>query len=292
MSSLQDLSPNLKCADCALRRQGICGQLSALTQARLARIATIQICREDQSVWDSELDCGLEGVLISGSLRIQSYRIGGQRQISGLMLPGDFVSEPCGRRNACQLEASAPVRFCRFERNRFRRLLECAPDLARAVYVLRVIKLEQLRLLAWSLCALSIDERFCAFLAMITRVMPYAPLPGGGGILTVELKRADIADLLGTSQESISRITHRLAVRGVIRIHDPQHFEIPDLPKLVQMGCMQDSFASILFAQSAIRQPPSSDRALGAVAATPPQVTPTPAATRPAFRRAALFAPR
>lgn len=262
-----DLSPYLKCADCAVRWHGICGQLGALTQARLARIATLQAYQEDQRVWDSGRDGGLEGVLISGSLRIQSYRIGGQRQISCLMLPGDFVSEPCGPRHACRLEASTPARFCRFERSGFRRLLEDAPDLARAVYVLRMIKLEQLRLLAWSLCALSIDERLCAFLAMATRFMPFMPLPGGGGILTVELKRADIADLLGTSQESISRITHRLAVRGIIRIRDPQHFEIPDLPKLTQMGCMQDSFAYVRFARTAIRQPP----ALPALAGRVPQ---------------------
>jgi CRP/FNR family transcriptional regulator len=291
MSGPKDLLPNLKCADCALRRHGLCGQLSALTQARLARISAPQTYLEDQNVWDSELGCELEGVLISGSLRIQSYRVGGQRQISGLMLPGDFVSEPSGQRNAYQLEASAPAKFCRFERHGFRRLQEDAADLARAVYTLRVIKLEQLRLLAWSLCALSIDERLCAFLAMASRFMPYTPLPGGGGILTVGLKRADIADLLGTSQESISRITHRLAVRGVIRIHDPQHFEIPDLSRLVQMGGMQDSFASLRFAQSAFGQPPCTDRVRGAFAAIPAQVAPPPAGTRPAFRRAAIFAP-
>jgi CRP/FNR family transcriptional regulator len=244
----QDAFDGSRCAACPVQRQGLCGQLGATTRSGLAQIATEQGFAANQRVWEAEGDIGLVGVLISGCLRMQSHSIDGHRQIFSLVLPGDIVSEPGGLSNGYQLEAATPALLCRFAPQGFQRLLESAPDLARAAYALRVAKLEQLRILTWSLGALSVDERLCGFLAMATRFLPYVPLPAGGGTLTVEISRADIADLLGTTQESISRITHRLHLRGAIRIRGPQQFEIPDLSRLVAMGCMQDVFQSRRFA--------------------------------------------
>lgn len=250
MPALPEVSPEEKCADCAMRRQGLCGRLSEATQIRLAQIATVHPVSANSHVWSVDRGPDLVGVMVSGCLRMLRNGIDGHRQICSLALPGDIISETGGRSLAHEVEAATRARLCRFDQHGFRRLLEDAPDLARAVYALRVAKLDQLRLLAWSLGALTVDERICAFLAMATRFMPYSPLPEGGGVLTVELPRADIADLLGTSVETISRITHRLAAIGAIRILDPAHFEIPDLSRVVRMGCIQDCFDSVRFSSS------------------------------------------
>ena len=75
--------------------------------------------------------------------------------------------------------------------------------------------------------------------------MPYTPLPEGGGLLTVELPRADIADLLGITVETISRVTRRLEAEGIIRIRTAQSFEIPDLGRLVRIGCYETTIGLI-----------------------------------------------
>ncbi|MBW6505130.1 MAG: Crp/Fnr family transcriptional regulator [Rhodobacteraceae bacterium] len=235
-----------------MRRQGICGQLRATTQLRLARLASIQTFSANSRVWGDDCEHDLVGVLVSGYLRTQRHRIDGHRQIVSMALPGDFIAEH-GRKLPGEVEAATSARLCRFERGGFRRLLEDAPDLARAVYSLRVTKLDQLRLLAWSLGALTVEERLCAFLALATRFMPYAPIARGGGVLTIDFPRADIADLLGTSVETISRITHRLDAIGAIRIHCPDRFEISDLSRLVTMGCIDETFAAIRFAASDLK---------------------------------------
>ena len=68
--------------------------------------------------------------------------------------------------------------------------------------------------------------------------MPWEPLPGGGGVLDLDLPRADIADLLGTTIESISRISRKFHREGLIRIVDPRRFAIPDLARLARRGSL------------------------------------------------------
>ncbi|MDZ4137146.1 MAG: Crp/Fnr family transcriptional regulator [Paracoccaceae bacterium] len=248
MLSCPVVSSELKCDACAMRRQGICGRLTEATQARLARIATLQTISANSRVWGGDCNLDLVGVLVSGYFRTLCHGVDGHRQIFSLALPGDIVTESRGQLRPYEVEASTSAQLCRFELHGFRRLLEEAPDLARAVYALRVAKLDQLRLLTWSLGALTLDERICAFLALATRYMPYSRLATGGGVLTMALARADIADLLGTTRETISRITHRLDAIGAIRILSPYQFEIPDLSLLVRMGCIEDCFDTIPFA--------------------------------------------
>jgi CRP/FNR family transcriptional regulator len=72
--------------------------------------------------------------------------------------------------------------------------------------------------------------------------MPYQPLPDGTGVLSVSLPRRDIADLLGTTLESISRAAHKLADSGIIEIRDPARFRILDLPRLIALGKIEGLF--------------------------------------------------
>jgi len=96
--------------------------------------------------------------------------------------------------------------------------------------------------LTWSLGALSPEERFCAFLALSTRFMPYQAQPDGSAIVSMQMPRIDIADLLGTTVETICRINRKLAKAGIIEIKDPSHFRIPDLRRLTSLGQIDGSF--------------------------------------------------
>jgi CRP/FNR family transcriptional regulator len=79
---------------------------------------------------------------------------------------------------------------------------------------------------------------------MATRHMPFEPDGERGGRLTIRLPRPDIADLLATSVESISRISQKLAAEGLIAIISPGLFHIPDVQRLAQRGCLNDPAAA------------------------------------------------
>lgn len=206
------------------------------TQSELAACARIQTLPANTVLWDDERQAEFVGVLLSGYMRYQRYGIDGRRQILCLMHPGDIVGDPQDIADGYSLETATEATICRFDRRSFERLVQSRPDLARSVYRQRSVRLDKLRWLTWSLGALSAEERLCAFLVQATTHMPFVP-EGNGGTLTMLVPRRDIADLLATTVESISRTTQKLAAAGILDIRSPVRFRIPDLQRLASLGC-------------------------------------------------------
>ncbi|WP_164871812.1 Crp/Fnr family transcriptional regulator [Solirhodobacter olei] len=220
------------CLSCQAYTKGICGGLPARAHARLKARSYAVGYHENQGLWNETSDKAFVGILQSGYLRMARYSAEGRRQIMGLVFPGELVDERADVRMGYELEAVTPAQVCRIERPAFERLISEEPELRRAVYLQHAVRLDEMRQLVWSLGLQTSDERLVRFLALACEKLRYQPMPDGGGILTVDIPRADIADLLGTTRESISRITHRLQDEGLIEIRDPMHFGIPDLDRL------------------------------------------------------------
>lgn len=225
-----------KCAECTGRRLGLCAELPKRVLARLAEVAHAVDYPANHRFWDEDERPGFAAILQSGYLRMPRYSIEGRRQIVAMVSPGEIVGEGIDTRPGYGMESVTPVRVCRFERGDFLRLTESEPELRRAIFRQYMKRLDVLRWLTWSLGLQTPEERLCAFLARSCETMPYQPLPDGSGILTLEVPRADVADLLGTTKETISRLTHRLQQTGLIEIRDPRHFRIFDLGKLARAG--------------------------------------------------------
>lgn len=242
------------CEKCPVRRVGLCGMIDDTAREGLSRIGNLQDYPANQFICDTEICSGLTAIVISGYLRMQHNGIDGRRQILSLLTPGDIVDRPSDCCRSYSIEAATDARVCWFDLHLFSQMLDTDPAIRRAVYIVQSAKLGQLHWLTWSLGALNAEERLCAFLAMATRYMPFAPLPGGGHVLNVDLPRPDIADLLGTTVESISRITKHLDRIGAIRMRNAWQFEIPDLARLVQMGCLDGTFENIRFPAEPARQ--------------------------------------
>jgi CRP/FNR family transcriptional regulator, anaerobic regulatory protein len=172
----------------------------------------------------------------AGILRLQRYSYDGRRQILSLYLPGEIVGYESQFREGVSVETVTESGLCRIDKRRFDSML--SKNRALRVDVLRQQQdqLDRLHWLTWSLGALGPEERISAFLALSCRFMPYQALPDGTGVLSMLLPRVDIADLLATTVETISRITHKLSETGLIEIRDPSHFRILDLRKLASLG--------------------------------------------------------
>jgi CRP/FNR family transcriptional regulator len=228
------------CAHCAIRHRGFCGLLDDRTQSTVAGCKRMLTLPANKLLWDDEQSLGFIGVLQSGYLRFQRYGMDGRRQILCVLKPGDIIGDPQDQARGYSVETATSVRICKFSERQFDRLPKDLPEVARAVYRMRSARLDELRWLTWSLGMLSAEERFCAFLATATTHMPFEPDGQQGGTLTIELPRRDIADLLATSVETISRNCQKLALEGVINIIGPRLFRIPDTQRLAERGCLKD----------------------------------------------------
>lgn len=181
----------------------------------------------------------------SGLLRLQRYGQDGRRQILSLYLPGEIVGYDKPLREGLSIETATASGLCRIDRRTFDTLLAGNRALRDDVFRQKRDQLDRLYRLTWSLGALSPESRLSAFLVLSSRFMPYQALADGTGILAMQLPRADIADLLATTVESISRITHRLADMGVIEIVDASHFRLVDFDRLSALGQISGSLDQI-----------------------------------------------
>lgn len=196
--------------------------------------------REDRPA-DSEVITGGDRhhdvwLIRSGVLRLQHHAYNGRRQILSLFYPGEVVGFVEGFRDGVTVETATPSGLCRIDRRSFQSLVNQSAELRAELIRQKKDQLDRLHWLTWSLGALGPEERLCAFLALSSKFMPYQSLPDGTGVLSVDLPRRDIADLLGTTVETISRVVRRLADAGVIEVRDPACFRLMDLPRLTALG--------------------------------------------------------
>jgi CRP/FNR family transcriptional regulator len=174
-------------------------------------------------------------VLVSGILRISRQQADGRRQIIGLFFPGDLI-EFSQVTDYVEIEAATDARICSFHRSGIADLLASSHDIRMALLAARQQMADRMRAHVWVLGALNPAERIALFLASSCSNMPWQPLPSGGRILTMQLPRADIADYLGTTVETLCRVIGKLDETGLIKARDHRHFEIPDLSCLRHFG--------------------------------------------------------
>jgi CRP-like cAMP-binding protein len=202
--------------------------------------------REDRAP-DSEVIAGGDPehdvwFIRSGILRLQRHAYDGRRQILSLFLPGEIVGFEGEFREGVSVETVTQAGLCRIDRRKFDAMLNRNAELRAELFRQKQDQLDRLHWLTWSLGALSPEQRFSSFLALSTRFMPCQPLNDGTAILSMQLPRADIADLLGTTVETICRIIRKLSETGIIETRDPSHFRILDLRQLTAAGQIEGSF--------------------------------------------------
>lgn len=152
--------------------------------------------------------------IVEGVLR--AYRIigGGRRVITDFLKCGDFLGLSLRERTATTTEAVTRVRLRRLPRVRFDEDVNASSDLRLEVHTRLCDEMaaaqDQMVLLARK----NAEERVASFLVMLAH-----RLAGEGachGVVNVPMTRLDMADYLGLTIETVSRIMTRLAARGLI----------------------------------------------------------------------------
>lgn len=224
------------CQACALRLHGFCSRLPAAEHAELARIARQVDYQANHNFREEDSTADFIGVVRTGFLRLIHPSMDGNRQVTAIIKPGEMVGETIGNRSAYMLETCTDTSICRFEQGAFARLLDRPPVLRRHVRESYVNRIDAMHRLTWTLGMLTPQERFCGFLLDAREMMPCEPQPDGTAMLTLTLPRPDIADLLVTTRETLSRLTHRLSAAGLIAILSPYRILLKDIHGLERMS--------------------------------------------------------
>jgi CRP/FNR family transcriptional regulator len=157
----------------------------------------------------------------------------GRQQIVGLQFAPDFLGRPFKTESELNAEAATEVSLCSFPKASIERMMQASPELERRLYKQALKELDDAREWMVTLGRKTAAEKIASFLLMIARhIDPSAAPDRNSASFDLPLTRADIADFLGLTIETVSRQLTRLRADKVITIENNRHILVPDLARL------------------------------------------------------------
>jgi CRP/FNR family transcriptional regulator len=226
----------LRCETCAVRRQAVCGVMDDVQIARLNQMARRRKLAQGQTIMSDAEKADFFANVISGTVKLTKTMPDGRQQIVGLLFPPDFVGRAYARNNPCFAEAATDVEICCFPHDAFEKLIEEFPELQARLFERTLDELDAAREWMLLLGRKTAEEKVASFLLMLARrtVLVSCLQKGDDKPCRFELPltRADMADYLGLTIETVSRQLTRLKTRGLIRILDSRIVEVPNIDGL------------------------------------------------------------
>ncbi len=232
LTTLPDGHP---CADCPIRPITVCRTLHPDILADLRRMGTMQRLQPGQPVFHEGDPARRVFMLTFGAIKIYSLLGDGRRQITGFMFPGDFLGIGVEEEYSFTVEALKPTELWWFSREAFDRFVETHPSLERELYRMAGRELalaqQQMVLLGRKNAAERLSTFFLSLLDRAGRVSGRDETE-----FDLPMSRIDMADYLGLTKETVSRMLSLLRSRGLIRLASQHRVEVLDLPALRAMA--------------------------------------------------------
>jgi CRP/FNR family transcriptional regulator len=205
------------CAGCAVRDRAVCGALQIGDLAAYRRMGGTLRVKHGQALFHEGDPAGRVFTVMRGSLKLYTLLPDGRRQVTAFIFPGDFLCTSLDDEYAVSAEALEDVRLCWIPRNRFGEFIEGHPAMVRQLYRLAARELGAAREQIVLLGRKTALERLAS---LFVRLLERAERDGGGDPDSFDLpmSRSDIADHLGLTKETVSRVLARLRDLGMIRL--------------------------------------------------------------------------
>ena len=224
------------CNSCGARALTVCGAVDASDLQRLGDMAEV-VTLKTGAVLTREGDPAPHVFSISsGSLRVYKLLPDGRRQITGFLFAGDFLGLAVGDDYVFSAEAMEPSTVCRFRKGPFRALVEQSPPLEHMLLHRTMHELAAAQNQMLLLGRKTAIERMASFLLDLPGHDPARPSTPGH--VRLPMKRAEIADYLGLTIETVSRVLTRMKLQGLISTPSPSDLvvERPDRLRQYALG--------------------------------------------------------
>lgn len=236
-----------QCIHCGAREFSVCNAIPRHVLERLAAVG-VSMSVETGHSFISEGDPAEHFFNVSaGCAKLYKSLPDGRRQITGFAGVGTFLGLAVSASYAFSAEALEPMGVCRFSRNRLRALLDDFPAMEKRLLEVASNELvaaqEQMLLLGRK----TARERVASFL-VARAALPTACLirePDLAEMIRLPMTRADIADYLGLTIETVSRSLTRFRKEGLIEIRVPGEIAIRDHRALAKMATAMVAAASL-----------------------------------------------
>lgn len=220
------------CRNCEVRHRGLCGALDPDQLLALSRHTRTVSRPAGEELIADETEVTRYANVMRGVVKLSKMLEDGRQQMVGLQFAPDFLGRLYGQQNRVTAEAASDVELCTIPREALEKLVVEHPALEHRLFEQTLRELDEARDWMVTLGRKTAGEKVASFLHMVA--LHIDPLDRERKSVTFDLplSRADIADFLGLTIETVSRQITRLRKDGVIAVENNRSFTIPDLRRL------------------------------------------------------------
>ncbi|MGB7261238.1 MAG: Crp/Fnr family transcriptional regulator [Albidovulum sp.] len=225
-------SVRIKCSDCPIRHRAVCSRCDDSELDLLEKIKRYRsFSAGDPILWRGD-ELTYVASVVKGVATLGKTLEDGRTQMLGLLLPSDFIGRPGRTEIEFDVTAATDVTLCCFERRPFERLIETTPHIAQRLMEIALDELDAARDWMLLLGRKTAREKIATFIEMLVRRQNIDTQKGVMPDLTLPLTRAEMANYLGLTLETVSRQLSALKRDGVLRFNDRRRFEVNDFSAL------------------------------------------------------------
>lgn len=212
------------CDRCEVRDYSACAPLSADEQKRLVSIMTPIEVPAHKAIFEEASPASHVFNVTAGAVKIYKLLPDGRRQVTGFLFPGDFLGLTHNDSYAYSAEALTPTELCRFPRRKLEALLQEMPKLERRLLGIASHELAAAQDQMMLLGRKSARERVVSLLLMLSNSAVKRGRPPDP--VALPMNRGDIADYLGLTMETVSRVLSQLKTKGLIQLLDEKQVRL------------------------------------------------------------------
>lgn len=211
----------------------MCAALDDAELAELSRIGDHRRYRRGETIFAAGDDSIACATLISGAAKLSAVDEDGVERIVALVHPAGFLGQLFAAPTELEAVALTDTRLCVFPRAGFERLMEAHPKLLRAILERTQAELKASRALVRLIGRRDVKARLEGLLLALARAASPSPC-GMAEEFDLILSREEMASLIGTTIESVSRRLSELERDGIIERKGARGLVIRDAPALSQ----------------------------------------------------------
>jgi CRP/FNR family transcriptional regulator, anaerobic regulatory protein len=230
---LEPLPAGHPCQGCEVRDTAVCGVLDCAELSNFRKLGWTLNLAPGQTLFHEGDPATRVFTLTRGTLKLYKLLADGRRQVTGFMHAGDFLGIGVEDAHAFTAEALDDSQLCWFPRRRFDDFLDDHSPIERELYRKAAHELAAAQQQMVLLGRKTATERLATFLLLLADRMDRA-IGRPHRVVRLPMSRSDIADHLGLTKETVSRVMSTLRGDRVIRLQALDRVEILDREALEQ----------------------------------------------------------
>jgi len=230
---LEDLPAGHPCEGCEVRDKAVCGVLDCTDLASFKNLGRTVTLSPGQVLFHEGDPVTRVFTLTRGTLKLYNLLADGRRHVTGFVHPGGFLGISMDEEHVFSAEALDDAQLCWFPRSRFDGFVDKHSPMERELYRMAAHELASAHQQMVLLGRKTATERLASFLVVLAG-------RGANRFVRLPMSRSDIADYLGLTKETVSRVLSAFRRDRLIRLQAIDEVEILERESLEDVARCAD----------------------------------------------------